>query len=463
MEAKFRNYIIKNNLLDNCKKLLLAVSGGPDSLVMLELFSKLKEDFDLEIAVAHLDHMLRKESAAEAKFVKNYTEKKGFDFFAKQVNLPALIKKNNSSIEAMAREIRLNFFKKIIKNYNYDLLALAHHRDDQAETVLLNLFRGSGLQGLSGIKAKTEVKGIKIIHPLLEFSKAEILSYCRKNNLKPRFDSSNNEDVYSRNIIRNKIFPLVEKKINKNAREVIARNSNLIAAENKFLQKIALKEYNNILNKEEKNTISVDFNKFIKLDQVLQRRIYRHIYKKLNNNLDDFYLEHIREIEKLIQDKKTGRGIDIAADIRVEISYSNLIFFKKENMEKENMDKIKYEPEKKLKIDQERILESEILDINDFSFTNDSLVAAFDYEKLNLPLFLRNRKPGDSFKPLGMSGHKKVKDILIDQKVPKPKRDELLLVVDSNDNILWLVPYKISDTYKITKETDKVLILKLKY
>lgn len=463
MEAKFKNFIIKNNLLNGCQKLLLAVSGGPDSLAMLELFTKFKAEFDLEIGVAHLDHMLRKESAAEAEFVKNYAQKKGLDFFLKQVNLPELIRGNHSSTEALARELRFDFFKELIQKKNYDLLALAHHRDDQAETVLLNLFRGSGLQGLSGIQAKTELNNIKIIHPLLEFNKEEILIYCQENKLNPCFDRTNKENIYSRNIIRNEVFPLVEKKINKNVREVIARSSNLIAAENKFLQKISVKKYKQIVKKENESKIIVDFDKFIKIDHVLQRRIYRYIYNKLNNNLDDLYLEHIFEIEKLIKNKKTGRGIDIASGIRVEISYSNLIFFKKNNLEDSLINRTRVELGKEIKIDKKHSLESQIIESDNFSFSNDSLRAAFDYEKLQLPLFLRNRKPGDKIKPLGMSGHKKVKDILIDQKVPKQEREQLLLVVDAEDKIIWLPPYKISDDYKVTGQTDKVLILKLKY
>ncbi|MFW6251698.1 MAG: tRNA lysidine(34) synthetase TilS [Halanaerobium sp.] len=464
MEARFRDYIIKNNLLDNCRKLMLAVSGGPDSLVMLELFSKFKTQFNLEIAVAHLDHMLREDSGLEAEFVKNYCQKKGINFFNKKVNLPKIIDKNNDSVEAAARELRFDFFKEIIEKHNYDLLALAHHRDDQAETVLLNLFRGSGLQGLSGIQPKEELAGLKIIHPLLEFSKKEILNYCHQNNLNPRFDSSNQESIYSRNIIRNEILPLVEKKINDQARAVIARSSKLLTAENKFLQKLALSKYKKLVKKEEKDKkVVIDFNKFKKLDQVLQRRIYRYIYKQLNGNLDDLYFDHILEIEKLIQKSQTGRGIDIASGIRVEISYSNLLFLKDNNLMNGLAEKIKLKPGNNIKAGGKYSLESKIIDIKDFSFSKDPQVAAFDYDKLNLPLYLRNRKKGDKFKPLGMSGHKKVKDILIDQKVPKLERDQLLLVVDADDRIIWLAPYKISDNHKITEETDKVLILKLEY
>ncbi len=463
MKARFKDFIYKNNLLTDSTKILLAVSGGPDSLAMLDLFFSLQDEFEIEIAAAHLDHMFRKESKSEADFVESFTQSRGIRLFRKQVNLPEIIKENNFSAEAAARRIRFDFFKEIVADNNFDLLALAHHRDDQAETVLLNLFRGSGLQGLSGIQAEAEVKGIKVIHPMLNFSKKEILKYCTENNLKPRFDSSNQKNIYSRNIIRNKIFPVVERKINSQAREVIARSSSLLAAENKFLEKLASREYQKVLKDKSEKKIVIDFDKFKKIDQVLQRRIYRQIYNSLNDNLDDLYLDHIFEIEKLIKNKKTGRGVDISSGLRVEISYSNLLFLKKDKIAAGFINKIRVQPGKEINIDENRMVKAELVDIKNFSFSDNQNQAAFDYHKLNLPLFIRNRKKGDNLIPLGMSGHKKVKDILIDEKVPKYKREQLLLTVDAEDNIIWLAPYKMSDEYKITKETDKVLILKLKY
>lgn len=463
METKFKNFIIKNNLLKNSNKLLLAVSGGPDSLAMLNLFYKFRKEFNLNLAAAHLNHMFRKEAEAEANFVKSFAKKKKIKFFCKKVNVPQIIKNESISAEAAARKVRFSFFKEIMNQYDFDLLALAHHRDDQAETVLLNLFRGSGLQGLSGIQPVAEIQGLKIIHPMLELSKKEILNYCQNNNLEPCLDSSNKKNIYSRNIIRNKIFPIVENKINRNAKKVIARSSKLIAAENNFLQNLAQKEFNKIAIKENDNKIIIDFNNFKKLNQVLQRRICRYIYQQLNDDLDDLYFDHILEIEKLIKNNQTGRGVDIASGIRVEISYSDLVFMKKDLSEKNIYQKLKLEKNKKIKIDDKRSLEIEIIDHKNFSFVEDIKQAAFDYEKLNLPLFIRSRKPGDKIKPLGMNGHKKIKDILIDQKVPKYEREQQPLIVDTEDNIIWLVPYKISDDYKINKKTNKVLTLKLKY
>jgi tRNA(Ile)-lysidine synthase len=464
MESRFKDFIEKNNLLDNCKSLLLAVSGGPDSLAMLNLFCEFSKVFNIKIAVAHLDHMFREKSAFEADFVESFAQKKGVKFFCKSENLPELIKKQNISVEAASRKVRFNFFREIMNKYNYDLLALAHHRDDQAETVLLNLFRGSGLQGLSGIQPKLRLEELRVIHPMLCFNKKEILNYCQKHKLKPCFDSSNDENIYSRNIIRNKIFPIVENKINKKAREVIARSSNIIAAENEFIEQLTIEKYKDIIKEETNSKIIIDFNKFKNIDQVLQRRIYRVIYNKLNNNLDDLYLDHILEIEKLIGDDQTGRGIDIASGIRVEISYSNLIFFKKEILKEDSdIKNIEIKIDKNIQLDKNRSLNSVIINNKEFSFVNDPQRAAFDFDKLNLPLKIRKRKPGDKFIPLGMKGHKKVKDILIDKKVPKYLRENVPVIVDAEDDIVWLAPYRISDKYKITEKTNKVLILRLKY
>lgn len=463
MKARLKKFIKKNKLLIDSNKILLAVSGGPDSLVMLDLFEQLKKELGIQIAVAHLDHMFREESKLEADFIEKFSKKKGLQFFRKAVDLPKIIENNKISAEAAARQARFDFFKNIIKKENFDLLALAHHKGDQAETVLLNLFRGSGLNGLAGIQLQEEFKELKLIHPMLIFTKKEILDYCNQKNLSPSFDSSNQKNIYSRNVIRNKILPLVEKEINPNVKEVIARSSKLIASENIFLQKLAKKEYQRLLVIEEKSKIIVDFNSFKELDQVLQRRIYRYIYKKLNNDLDDFYLEHIFEIEKLISDQKTGRGVDIASGIRVEISYSNLVFLKKSKLKNKLKSKLKCELSTKIKINKKYSLKSKVVKKEEFSFSNNPNKAAFDYEQVNWPLFIRNRKPGDKLVPLGMRGQKKIKDILIDEKVPKYQRDQVPIIVDAKDNILWLAPYKISNEFKVTVKTAKILILELEY
>lgn len=462
MEKRFLDFIAEHNLLKDCDKLLLGVSGGPDSLTMLHLFNKLKEKLGLEIAAAHLDHQFRKESAAEADFTADFAADLGVEFYAKTVNLPRLIRLKKKSPEAEARYQRFKFFQEIITVADCDRLALAHHSDDQAETVLLNLFRGSGLNGLAGIEPQSKYQDLIIIHPLLLFKKSEIKAYSRQNELKARLDPSNQKNIYSRNIIRNKILPLVENEINENAKEVIARNSKLISSENKFLAELAIKNYQQLLISAADKKIIIDFAGLKKRDRVLQRRIYRHIYRELNNGLDDLYLEHILEIEKLTADSQTGRGVDIAAGIRVEISYDQLVFFQKEPSAVNNRGKKRLNLTAQTEFGENILIESSIQKRKDFSFNNDPKRAAFDYHKIKFPLYIRSRSDGDKFIPLGMKGHKKLKDILIDQKVPRAKRKKAAVVTDAEDNIIWLAPYKMADDFKISEKTEEVLVLELK-
>ncbi|RQD75602.1 MAG: tRNA lysidine(34) synthetase TilS [Halanaerobium sp. MSAO_Bac5] len=460
---EFKKNIEENNLLSTGDKVLLAVSGGADSLTMLDLFFRLKDDFAVDIALIHLDHQFRKESAQEAAFVEQKAEELGIDFYTKKVNLPEIINQENISAEAAARRERFDFFREIYFKYNFDLLALAHHQDDQAETVLLNLFRGSGLRGLSGIEKSLKLKGLKVIHPLLDFSKKEILKYCQDNNLKPRYDSSNKENIYSRNIIRNKILPIIEAEINPAVKDVIARNAKLIADEEQFLNKIAEKKYNNCLISSESDKLVLELKTLNNYDQVMKRRIFRIAYQLLKADLEDLYLEHILEIEKLLNDLTTGRGIDLPASIRVEISYEHLIFFKKNIIESRKITRKKLlELNKKNKFNSIYVLEAFIKARDNIDLNANSSQAVIDIEKVELPLYMCSRKKGDSFIPLGMQGKKKLKDIFIDQKVPKYKRDQIPIIVDSRGNIVWVSGFRIADDYKVTAETEKVLVLKLK-
>lgn len=230
-----------------------------------------------------------------------------------------------------------------------------------------------------------------------------------------------------------------------------------------FLNKISFQKYNNCLISSENDKLILELKKFNNYDKVIRRRILRIAYQKLKDDLEDLYLEHILEIEKLLNNLTTGRGIDLPASIRVEISYENLIFFKKDVVEAGKIDNKKLlEINKNNKYSSNYFIEIFIENKNKINFNSDPKVAMLDYEKVELPLYLRSRRKGDSFIPLGMQGKKKVKDILIDQKVPKYKRDKIPLIVDRNDNIVWLTEFRIADNFKVTSKTEKVLVLKLK-
>lgn len=462
LEEKFIEFVQNNELLKNGENILLGVSGGPDSLVMLELFSKYKAFFGINIAVAHLDHLFREESTSEADFVEEKAEELGIDFYRKKVDIPKIIEKEKISAEAAARRERFNFFSAVYKKFDFDLLALAHHRDDQVETVLLNVFRGSGLRGLSGIEKRLSLNDLEIIHPLLNLTKKEIMEYCRENDLKPRIDKTNKENIYSRNIIRNKILPIIEEEINPSVKKVIARNADLIAEEENYIDNIAEKKFSDALLNSDEISLKLDLNILTEFDKVILRRVLRKSYQKVSNSLEDLYLSHILELEKLLSDTSTGRGIDLPDDIKVYINYQELIFFKNAHQNIEGIKgKTKLKLNSKHQFDYGFELITETADAEGIEFSLDNNKAVLDLDKLKLPLYLRSRKAGDFFVPLGMEGEKKVKDFLIDEKVPRYLRDNIPIIVDADDNLVWLAGFRISEDYKVSDNSDNVLILEI--
>jgi len=461
LEEKFLGFIKKNNLLAGAEKVLLGVSGGPDSLAMLDLFFKYRNYFGIKIAAVHLDHLFRDESASEADFVEKKAAELEIDFYRKKVDVPKISAEEKLSPEAAARQERFKFFREIYFKENFDLLALAHHRDDQVETVLLNIFRGAGLRGLSGIEKRLSINGVEIIHPLLNLNKEEILNYCRENELEPRIDKSNQQNIYIRNIIRNKILPIIEQEINPSVREVIARNAELIGEEENYLNLKAQEKFEKALIEMDEQSLSLDLEKLQKMHQVIRRRVLRTAFESVNQSMDDFYLEHILELEKLLEDSATGRGIDLPAETRAEISYGKLLFLKGESIEN-----ILIEDKLELSLNEKHFFETafsisaEIADKEDITLNADPNRAVVDYKKVNLPIYIRYREAGDSFIPLGMQGRKKLKDFLIDEKVPRFKRDKILLLVDAENNIIWVAGYRIAEDYKVEDTTDKVLVFR---
>ncbi|RCW41163.1 MULTISPECIES: tRNA lysidine(34) synthetase TilS [unclassified Halanaerobium] len=462
IKEKFIFFVKKYNLVSSGQKILLGVSGGPDSLAMLHLFCELKEDWDIEIAVAHINHSLRKESDKEALFVEEKAKKYGIPFYIKKLKKGNL-QKNSNSVEAAARKCRLEFFNEIIENNDYHILSLAHQKNDQVETVLFNFFRGTGLRGLSGISPQSRINGINIIHPLLEISRKEILLYCQKQNLNPKFDKSNEKNIYTRNVIRNQIIPIIKEKINPSVDDVICRNSALIKKEDQFLNQISDEMYIKSIKKKNKKEIVLDLDELLLNDQVIVWRIIRKAYKVLNNNLDDLYYDHVMEVYSLIKEKKTGKSLDLPFDIKVMISYNKVIFRK--NLDsinpEDNKFKFKFKLLGEVRLNELQSIKAEFVDKEEVEFSRDKKICFCDFEKIKSPLYVRSRKDGDKFVPLGMEGSKKIKDFFIDEKVDKRNRDQIPIVADSEDNIVWVAGFRVSEKVRIDKNTTKVLKLKL--
>ncbi len=449
--------VSKYELLESGDKVLVGVSGGPDSLTLLHLLNKIKADFELELNIAHVDHQLRGEAAQkDALFVKKTAEKMGISFFLKEFDVAKYQQEKGLSLEAAAREIRYDFFRKLAKEHSFDKIALAHHANDQAETLLIKFLRGSGLQGLKGILPKKD----NLIRPLIEVNRSEIESYCEKNGLEPRLDETNLKAVHLRNQIRLELVPLLKKEYNNNLIETLNRSAKLLRADNKYLTKKA-SELLEKITESDSSQFSLKRKDFLNLDLALQRRLIREIFKSLTGNYKDLYYNNIKEVISFINNGETGRKIDLPSDIILYLNYEELIFRKKINQ----IDYFKY----KIKLGKNNLAEldykikAKVVKSNYpwYSIINQSNKVCLDFDKIGAEFYLRQRKAGDRFYPLNLDGSKKIKDFLIDEKVPAFKRDKIPIFTTLDDEIFWVGGYRIDDRFKITDETENILVIEI--
>lgn len=446
--------ILKHNLLSKDDKVVVGVSGGADSLCLLHVLNSIKNEIGIEIFAVHLNHQFRgAEADADAEFVEDICRRWEIPYKIASVDVPAYARQHGLSPEEAGREIRYKLFRDVKKIINANKIAVAQNLNDNVETILMRIFRGTGLEGLKGIDISID----EIIRPLLETDRASIEEYCRQNNLEPRVDKTNLQPVYSRNKIRLELIPYLKESFNPNLNEGIVRLSQIIKEENDYLEQQANKLMNNIVKIEEQRLL-IKIDDLIELHQAMQKRLLRKAVEQLADTLNGFEYKHFQGIIELL-DKGTGAALELPKNIKAYISYENLILTKKlENEHKKYYYKLKYDYENK--IDELGIVVSIKL-INHASMSmlqKHTNTIYIDADKVMQGLVLRNRQQGDMFSPIGMLGSKKLKDYFIDKKIPREKRDEIFLLADGNE-IVWIIGGLISEKYKITTQTEKVIVI----
>ena len=297
MKEKVLKIIRENNLIETGDKLVLGVSGGPDSIAMLNVLSEIKDEIKFEIAVAHINHMIREEAEADEEYVKNMCNKMNVEFYAKKTDVQKLANTNKVWLEETGRKVRYEFFEEVLKNTKSNKIAIAHNKNDKAETVLMNILRGSGIQGLKGI----ELKNKHYIRPLLECERNEIEDYCTQKNLNPRIDKTNFENEYTRNKVRNIVIPYIQKEFNPNIIETINRLSELTKQEDEYLKTETKKVYNTILVEEKPEEIILNLKGFNKQEKLIKSRIIMYSISKIFGTSKDIEKIHIEDIIKLCQ------------------------------------------------------------------------------------------------------------------------------------------------------------------
>jgi tRNA(Ile)-lysidine synthase len=450
---KVKQTIARYELLGKGDRVLVAVSGGPDSVALLYALLEIKDEFDLDLCVAHLNHKLRgRESDEDEKLVKNLAQKLDLKFFSKSIDVKKEARKMKLSLEEAARLVRYRYLENLADRIKADKIAMGHQADDQAETFLMRLLRGAGGLGLSGIPPK---RG-RIIRPLIEIKREEIEKFLKEKRQSYRIDSSNLLPNYFRNKIRLLLLPLIKKKFNPKIVEVLNRTSNIISSQQQYVEKNSEEILRFICKTKMKDKIVLDLKKFINYDISLKREMIRLCVKEINEDLQDLSFDSIERALDLIQRKKSGRKVKLTGNMWAEVTGENLAIYIEKK--KQHAYPISLPGEKNLRSLGMRI-RSEIVSRSSLPEKIKSKgeeVAFLDWEKLKGPFNLRSRKPKDKFKSLGMQGTKSIADFLIDRKVPRYERDEVMLLT-TRGKIAWIVGHRISDEFKVTDKTKKVL------
>ncbi len=324
MIEKVIETIKKYNLIEDGDKIILAVSGGPDSISMLDILYKIKqnESINFEIIVAHVNHMIREEAMEDAIYVKNFCEKRNIEFYLKSIDVKKIANNNKIGTEEAGRKERYKFFDELAKKTNANKIAIAHNKNDNVETVFMHILRGTGINGLKGIEAK---RGM-YIRPLIECERKEIEEYCEENNLEPKIDKTNFENIYTRNKVRNIVIPYVQKEFNQNIIETIDRLSKLVTEEEEYMEKQIENAYKNLLILETKKEIQLDLKKFNMQERVIKSRLILYTITRIFGSTEGIEKVHIDDIIKLCGNNIGNKFLTPNKNIKILVKNHKIYF-----------------------------------------------------------------------------------------------------------------------------------------
>ncbi len=325
MKEKVIDTIKKYKLIEKGDKIVLGVSGGPDSIAMLDILKDLRNKFEFDIYVCHLNHMIRGQDAInDQKYVEQYCNKNQIEFFTKNVNIIEISNNQKIGTEECGRNARYNFFEEILEKTKSNKIATAHNKNDNAETVLMHLLRGSGISGLRGIKP---IRNNKFIKPLIECDRKEIEEYCKQKNLNPCIDKTNFENTYTRNKIRNIIIPYIKKEFNPNIIETLSRLSEVVSSEDDFLDRITQKEFENIVLLENEHQIDLKLKEFNLLDNVIKNRLILLTTKKLFGTVNGIEKINIDDIIKMCNKNIGNKFLMPNKNLKVMVKDKKISFY----------------------------------------------------------------------------------------------------------------------------------------
>lgn len=432
-------FIGKKLKLTETDTVVIGVSGGPDSMALLYIMNQFKEKIGFKIICAHVNHNKRPESEKEQKCLEKYCKENNIIF--------EYIKINNwgdDNFHNEARMVRYNFFDEIVNIYSARYLMTAHHGDDLIETILMRIVRGSTLKGYGGFSRIVDKGNYTLVRPLITVTKTEIEDFDIKNNIWYAIDSSNNEDHYTRNRYRHKVLPFLKKE-DPNVHKKFLKYSKTLLENNEFIENEASKCFNKVFHN---GNLNID--KFVQLDKVIQNKIIYNILERIYG--DDLFIicdAHVDLIFNLISSNKSNSIVHLPNNLVVIKSYNDLVF----TYDEEQTDKYAIEVINIVNLPNGKIIEK-IEDTNEIS----NNVIRLNSKEIALPLYVRNKRNGDKMTIKGMIGTKKISDIFIDDKIKTSERNAWPVVLDSEENIVWLPGLKKSKfDKKISQEYDIIL------
>jgi tRNA(Ile)-lysidine synthase len=454
--------IQKSPLIAAGDRILVAVSGGPDSVALLHILCELREEFALHLEVSHLEHGIRgAEAKDDARFVRELAERLHLPVHIKEVSIPHLRSQaGKGNIEALARQERHRFFSEVMRQRDLNKVATAHTQDDQAETVLMWLLRGAAKKGLGGmaplqainVKDGESSKAMAIIRPLLGLAKHDLLYFLDKRGLEYRRDRTNEDPAYLRNWLRMDLIPRLKDRIDPRLSVRLAQSAEVLRDEDRFLDSLAENELEGMGNKD-----GLSRERFLRQPKALQRRLLRLWVERARGHLRGLEFDHGDALLRLISNGPPQGRLSISGGWELIKEYDTLRLSKTARRQSPVCYSYRLVIGEEMDIPEAGVrIESQIITRPASGLAHNPWEAFFDLGALGGPLTLRNFGRGDRFQPFGMAGHKKVKELFIEKRVPRPARMVLpLLVMDSE--VLWIPGYGRSEIGRIGPGAKEIL------
>jgi tRNA(Ile)-lysidine synthase len=465
LEQRVLRFIREHHLVEGERQLLVAVSGGADSVCLLHILTKLQGELNMKLHVAHLDHQLRgTESEADAQYVSHLARQLGIPATIEERDVKAYRARRRTSLEEAAREVRYTFLAEVAKSIGADRVAVGHTTDDHIETILMHLIRGTGTRGLRGLQPsswwRSPENSLMIVRPLLQVSRQETQDYCHEYELKPRIDASNLSLSPLRNKIRHQLLPLL-RSYNPRVTQALLRTARIAGDDLASLDKESARLWGSIAQRQGE-TVILDKEGFLELPSAQQRHLLRQVIEELLGNLRDIEARHIEEIMAALG-KPAGRKLNLPGGLVFVIEYERY------RLAPESAALSPFpliSSEFALTIPGEALfsgwhVKATIIKPEQMRDEDSDFTAYLNLAQVGDRVVVRSRQAGDRFQPLGMSQPKELAEFMIDAKIPRAWRQRVP-IVSSSKHILWVVGWRIDDRAKVTENTRQVLCLEFK-